>query len=108
MPDPSSSIEITLPGGDSVHAPLRTPVRDVLPTRTDPDTGLPWLGALVNNDVCSLDYPLPMNCAVKPVCFLDRHGSRIYRRTLSFLLAKAAHTCFPDAAFAIEHSLGNA
>jgi len=108
MPDRSSTIEIRLPDGSAAHCPLRTRVREILPEKTDPASGLPWLGALVNNDVCSLDYPLPMDCTVRPIGFLDRHGSRIHRRTQSFLLAKAVHTCFPEAAFAIEHSLGNA
>lgn len=108
MPQTSPPLDIRLPDDSIVHCPEGTPVRDVLPSDTDPDTGLPWLAVLVNNDVCSLDYPLPMNCAVKPVTFLDRHGSRVYRRTLAFLLAKAVNDCFPEAAFAIEHSLGNA
>lgn len=88
--------------------PINSPVRNALDGTTDPVTKLPYLGAMVNNDVCSMDYPLGMNCEIEPFTFLDRHGSRIYRRTLSFLLAKAVKACFPDAVFSIEHSLGDA
>lgn len=108
MSDSSIPLEIRLPDDSVVTCPPGTAVRDILPTDADPESGLPWLAALVNHDVCSLDYPLPMNCTVQPVTFLDRHGSRVYRRTLAYLLAKAVNDCFPEAAFAIEHSLGNA
>jgi uridine kinase len=101
-------ITIVRPGKPPRVFPVHTRVRDVLDQQEDPVSGLPYLGALVNNDVCSLDYPLAMNCEVLPITFLDRHGSRVYRRTLAFLLAKAVTRCFPDAKFAIEHSLGDA
>lgn len=102
---PSLSIRV-FPDHSVTCAPL-TRVREVLTGEQEPLTGLPWLGALVNNDVCSLDYPLAANAEVRPISFLNRHGSRIYRRTLSFLLAKTIRSCFPEAKFAVEHSLGN-
>lgn len=100
-------LHVHLQPRDSLEVPLHTRVGDILPGGEDPESGLPWLAALVNHDVCSLDYPLAMNCEVAPITFLDRHGSRVYRRTLAFLLAKAVHARFPKAAFAVEHSLGN-
>ncbi len=104
----TSDLNIQLPHGESVTCPAYTPVRDLLHTPTDPETGLPWLAALVNHQVCSLDSSLSMNSQLSPVTFLNRHGTRVYRRTLAFLLAKAVHDCFPDALFAVEHSLGDA
>lgn len=105
-PPPDPALTIRLSDGSETACPLYTPVRAVLPGTADPGTGLPWLGALVNNDVCSLDYPLCASGTVEPLSFRHRHGSRIYRRTLSFLLAKTVRSCFPDAKFAVEHSLG--
>lgn len=99
---------VKMKGEPPRRLPVFSPVRDALKNSICPETGLPYLAALVNNDVCSLDFPLVMNCEVKPVHFLDRHGSRVYRRTLAFLLAKAVTRCFPGARFSIEHSLGNA
>lgn len=99
-------LEVHLPGGPRT-CPSQTRIRELLEAPVDPACGLPWLGALVNHDVCSLSYPLSMNCQVVPVTFRDRHGSRIYRRTLSFLLAKAVRDCFPTAHFSVEHSLGS-
>jgi uridine kinase len=103
----TTDLTVHLPDGP-VSCPPYTPLRELLNAPSDPETGLPWLAALVNHDVCSLDCPLTMNCEVRPIHVLDRHGSRVYRRTLAFLLAKAVHDCFPEAVFAVEHSLGNA
>ena len=107
MRDTEPQLNISFPDGSNVQCSPHTPIRDVLSATREPDSDLPWLGALVNNDVCSLAYPLAMNCGIRPVSFRDRHGSRIYRRTLAFLLAKAVRESFPDAAFAVEHSLGS-
>jgi len=100
-------LSIRLHPEHKVSCPPHTPVREVLDETVEPVSGLPWLGVLVNNDVCSLDYPLCADGEVRPVSFLNRHGSRIYRRTLSFLLAKTIRSCFPEAKFSVEHSLGN-
>jgi len=102
------SIHVQLKGGDSLSLPVYSTVRTALRGIKPSGIQLPYLGALVNNDVCSMNYPLRMNCEVVPLTFIDRHGSRIYRRTLAFLLAKAVTRCFPEASFAIEHSLGDA
>lgn len=104
----TQDIIIQRPEKPDTRFPVHTRVREVLGSTHDPVSALPYLGALVNNDVCSMDYPLDMNCEVMPITFLDRHGSRVYRRTLAFLLAKAVTRCFPEARFAIEHSLGDA
>lgn len=104
----TQQIHIKRPGYSDIDLPVHTAVREVLTDSADPANGLPYLGALVNNDVCSLDFPLAMNCEVIPFTFQDRHGSRVYRRTLAFLLAKVVTRCFPLAKFSIEHSLGDA
>ncbi len=108
MPSPEPPpLRATLPDGSVRECPPHTPLTELLPTPADPESGLPWLGVLVNNQVCSLHSPLLIHAALEPVHFHNRHGSRIYRRSLAFLLAKAVHETFPEASFAIEHSLGN-
>ncbi|TFH16348.1 MAG: nucleoside kinase [Lentisphaerales bacterium] len=67
---------------------------------------LPLVAALVNNEVSSLSYPLTVDSSI---CFLtvsDSHGWRVYRNSMSFLLAKATTELFPHARFAIQNSLG--
>ena len=72
-----------------------------------PDGGLPYLAALVNNDLASLSYPLAINCRVRFLSMADRHGWRVYRRSLCFLLAKAVGLVCPEAVFSVEHSMGS-
>lgn len=94
-------------GRPAVVADPHTPLHKIIAERYDPKTGLAYLGGLVNNDVCSMEYPISMNCTVDMITAANRHGSRIYRRTLSFLLAKAVRDTCPESHFAIEHSLGD-
>jgi len=68
--------------------------------------GLPYLGAMVNNEVSSLSYPLTTDCRVSFLTAADADGVRIYRNSISFVLAKAVSELFPDAQFSVEHSFG--
>ena len=69
-------------------------------------SGLPYVGALVNNDVYSMAYPLAVNSEVKYLTAEEPNGWRIYRNSLCFLLAKAVHELYPKALFRVEHSFG--
>ena len=80
-------------------------VWEVLPA-TDSD-GLPYLGALVNNDAVSLQMRLDMNCTVKGLTAQTPDGWRILRRSMCFLLSMAVRRSLPNALFRIRHSLGD-
>jgi uridine kinase len=69
-------------------------------------SGLPFIGALVNNNVSSLSFPLSVNSEVRFLTMADPHGWRLYRNSLCFLLAKTVNEVFPQATFSIEHSFG--
>lgn len=75
-------------------------------TNTDKQQELPYIAALVNNDLASLSYPLTVNSTVHFITMLDPHGWRVYRNSLSFLLAKAVKDLFPQAILSIDYSLG--
>ncbi len=96
-------ITVTLPAGEHTQCPTGTIVGLLAPT---PHSGLPFLAALVNNDVASLSYPLSVNCRVRFLTLDDPHGWRVYRRSLSFVLGMAVRDVFPEADFAVEHSFG--
>ncbi|MFT5497333.1 MAG: uridine kinase [Kiritimatiellia bacterium] len=96
-------VHIKLTSGGELEVARLTRVCDILPPEEE---GLPWLGALVNNDICSCSYPIDMNCTVEFLNASHRYGAQIYRRSMSFLLAKAVQDLFPEAFFAVEHSLG--
>lgn len=67
---------------------------------------LPFLAAIVNNDVASLSYPISINSEVRFLTIADPDGWRIYRRSLTYLAAKAVDDLYPDAVLTVEHSLG--
>ena len=99
------TITVTLEDGSTRVCPAGTEVGTLAPGPSSPD-GLPFLGALVNNDVSSMSYPLTVNSAVKFLTASDPHGWRIYRNSLCFLLAKTVREVFPEADFSVEHSFG--
>ncbi len=100
-----NTITVTLDNGERVSCATGTTVRDILPQRRSPD-GLEYVGALVNNDAVSLTYPLEVDSHVTLLTRGDPDGFQIYRRSVWFLLAKTVKELFPDAHFAVEHSLG--
>ena len=97
-------ITVNIEGQDQILVSEGTQVREILPPAKDPN--LPWMGALVNNDLVSLTFPLTVNCTLRPLNTEDPDGWRIYRNSVSFLLCKAVHDVMPDARFAIEHAIG--
>ncbi|MFU8781433.1 MAG: nucleoside kinase [Kiritimatiellia bacterium] len=84
--------------------PEGTEVREVLPPVPDP--AYPWMGALVNNDLVSLTFPLAVNSTIQPLNAKHPEGWRIYRNSLCFLLCKAVYDVLPGARFSIEHAIG--
>jgi uridine kinase len=100
-----NTVTITLDDGSQVRCVAGTPVRDILPQLRSPE-GLEYLGVLVNNDAVSLSYPLEVDSSITLLTRGDPHGFQIYYRSMCFLLAKAVRELFPDARFAVQHSLG--
>lgn len=74
------------------------------------DTGerAPVVAAFVNNEVRALSFRLHINAQILPVHLNTAHGQRVYRRSLCYALAIAAHRALPDVRLLIGHSLGNA
>jgi len=99
-------IAVTLEDGRSTECPAGIQVGS-LTASPIADSGLPYIAALVNNDLCSLSYPLTVNSEVKFLTMADSHGWRVYRCSLCFLLAKTIKELYPEARFSVEHSFGS-
>ncbi len=97
-------ISVSVDGALPREIPAGTAAMAVVPAVAA--NGLPVLAALVNNEVVSLSAPLEGNCTVSSLTLADEHGWRVYRWSLSFILAKAAHNLFPEMPFRVRHSLG--
>lgn len=84
--------------------PIGSTLQDVIDDQKI-DIGYPILGAMVNNTLKELDY---MIYKPKTVRFIDyRHpdGKRMYLRSLSMVLFKAAIDLYPDYKLKIEHTI---
>ena len=100
-----NTITVNLADGSQIRCAAGTRVRDILPQHRSAE-GLDYLGALVNNDAVSLSYPVEVDSNVTLLTRGDPHGFQIYYRSMCFLLAKTLKELFPDARFAVQHSLG--
>jgi uridine kinase len=98
------TIAVACEGQEVRDVPIGTQVREVLSDR--PRNGLQVLGALVNNDVQSLHAQLLVNATVEPLTLANPHGWDIFRRSLGFLLVKAAHEAMPASACRVLHAYG--
>lgn len=101
--EPRPTVEIHLPDGRVISGPRSAPVGEFL--KCIQDTEAPIVGAIVNNSLRELTYPIEMDCYVRPVTMSDEDGALIYRRSLTFLLDAAFETLFPDSTLTIDHSV---
>lgn len=102
---PRPTVEIHLPDGRLISGPRGAPVGDFL--RLLQDEMPPIVGAIVNNQLRELTYPIQIESHVQPVTMGDADGMRIYRRSLTFLLEVAFITLFPDADVSVDHSVAS-
>lgn len=63
------------------------------------------IAARVDNTIKELSYQLEKDCRVSFVDLTEEDGSRIYRRSLHFILVKAVHDLFPERRAVINHSI---
>lgn len=98
------TINITINNGSPQSFKAGTPLRNIIPENGT--NGLPVIGALVNNDVRALNSSQIVNANITPLTAADAHGWDIYRRSLSLLLAKAAHEVLPEKMCRVHHSYG--
>lgn len=70
-----------------------------------PDSGVRHVAALLNGKLRELCLPLMEDADVVPLATNTSDGSRIYRRSLTFLLIAAAAELFPEQTITIHHSM---
>jgi len=99
-----NQIQVSVENGIPAKYPVNTPVSVLLKSPFN-GQGIPFIAALVNNNVVSFSYPLKINCHVRFLTAGDPQGMRVYRSSLSFLLAKTVSQFFPEIRICIEHSL---
>jgi uridine kinase len=104
--NPRSTVEVHLPDGRVLCGPRNAPVGDFLQVLKSSEAP-PIVGAIVNMELRELTYPIKMDSNVRPVTMADSDGSRIYRRSLTFLLETAFNELFPGAILTVDHSVAS-
>ena len=103
---PSPTIQIHLADGRTLEGPRGATAEAFLQAVRD-DFLAPVVGAIINGDLHELTYTIHMESRLEPVTMADADGSRIYRRSLTFLLEAAFSALFPDATLLIDHSVAS-
>lgn len=102
------TLQITVCGKEPARLSAGVTVGDALGACDGLKPDVPVVAAFVNNEVRSLSYRLFVNASIRPVYLDSSTGQLVYRRSLGFALAIAAHRALPEQRLLIGHSLGNA
>ena len=103
---PRDTVEIHLPNNRVLSGPRGGRLNDflkVLPEWQSP----PIVGAVVDGDLRELTFTVQKDIMVRPVTMVDSDGSKIYRRSLTFLLETVFESLFPKNYLTIDYSVPN-
>ena len=100
-------VDIKLENGEEKTIDYGTRVKEIFSNLLSEKTDNPVIAANINNELVSLSFKIEINSYVEAVRLYSTPGIRLFRRTLSFLLAKASVTLFPERHLVISHSLGD-
>lgn len=101
---PRDTVEIYLPDGRIYQGKRGLPVMEfmkILPEWKTP----PIVGAVVDGELRELTFPIKKDSHVKPVIMSDSDGSKIYRRSLVFLLQASFEDVFPKLELTVDYSV---
>ncbi|MBU4485285.1 MAG: nucleoside kinase [Candidatus Delongbacteria bacterium] len=65
----------------------------------------PVIGAIVNNTLKELSYPVTSECEVEFIDITDSNGLSVYIRSLIFIMCKAVNDLFPVSKLYILHAI---
>ncbi len=101
---PRDTVEIYLPDGRTYRGKRDLPIIEfmkALPEWKNP----PIVGAVVDGELRELTFPIKKDSNVKPVTMSDSDGSKIYRRSLVFLLQASFEDVFPKLELTVDYSV---
>jgi uridine kinase len=100
------TVEVHLPDGRVLCGPRGAMAAEFLETLPEADNP-PIVGAILNNELRELTYPIHIDSTIRPVTMGEADGMRIYRRSLVFLLETAFSECFPGETLVVDHSVSS-
>ena len=101
---PRGEIEIELPDGRLIRGPRGSKIADLLELIKEWD-GSKIVGAVVEGNLRELSFRLERDAYISPLNLSTSDGSKIYRRSLTFLLETAFEQLYEDYFIAIDHSV---
>ena len=101
---PRTEVEIYLPDGRVLSGPRGSTVGEFL---SAVEFDILVMGAIVNGELRELTYAIDIEARVIPVLMNTADGSRIYRRSLTFLLEKAFSDLYPNGILYVDHSISS-
>jgi uridine kinase len=103
---PRTTAQVRFADGRVYEGPVWTPLMAYVEAAgRDKPWRFPIVAALINHELRELTYHIDRDVDVVPLGMDDRDGSRIYRRSLTFLLVVAVHELFPEARLHVDHSV---
>jgi uridine kinase len=102
-----TTAQVWLNDGRIFEAPVGTPLENYIQAAgADQPWASPVLAALIDSELRELTYRVEKDVEVIPVTAADWDGSRIYRRSLTFLLLVAVHELMPPTVkIHVDHSV---
>ncbi len=101
---PRSEVEIHLPDGRVLSGPRGATVGEFLAVVKSESQ---IVGAVVNGELRELTHVIDIESNVEPVLVESADGSRIYRRSLTFLLEMAFTDMFQEGTLYVDHSVAS-
>ena len=103
---PRNTAQVWLSDGRIFEAPVGTNLEKYVQAAAAENA---WpstvVAAVIDDDLRELSYRVEKDVEVLPITMADWDGSRIYRRSLTFLLLVAVHELFPQARIHVDHSV---
>lgn len=104
--EPEQNVFIHLPDGTSIKGPRGAALEEFLKALIESPSP-PIVGAVINDQLRELTFPIQMESKVRPVTMGEADGMRFYRRSLTFLLEAAFYDLFPDYQLSVDHSVSS-
>jgi len=98
------TVQVRFADGQVFEGPVGTPL-EVFIRAAFPEESFSIMAALVNGKLCELTCPITQDARVLPISMTDSDGTRIYRRSLCFLLVTAVHELYPDVHIIIDYAV---
>jgi uridine kinase len=105
LPEPRRQVEVHLPDGRTLLGDRGSQLGAFLSQLDGVST--PIVGGIVNGVLKELTFPIESEAQVRPISMAEADGMRIYRRSLTFLLATAFEEMFPDSRLNVDHSIAS-